>query len=115
MVSWLVVRQRQKLTSPALAHTTSFTPSKTSTVLGATRQARAETMSKLVDNDTSFHVTITVGVSGVPEVHSAFANSRININQSKENNNSPILAIGRRHEIGIVETTAILCIRNHSV
>jgi hypothetical protein len=42
-------------------------------------------MSKLMDNNTSFHVTITVGVSGVPEVHSAFANSRsINIDQGKE-------------------------------
>jgi hypothetical protein len=73
-------------------------------------------MSKLVDNDTSFHITIAVGVGGVPEVHAAFANSRINIDQSKENNNnSPILAIRRRHEIGIVETTAILCVRNHSI
>ena len=56
-------------------------------------------MGKLVDNDTSLQVTIPVGGSGVPEVHPA----------------ATVLAVRWGHEVGIVESAAVLSIGNDTI
>jgi hypothetical protein len=54
---------------------------------------------QLVNDNPGFKITVTEWSSGAPEIHSA----------------STILAIGRRHEVGIVKTASVLRIGNHGV
>jgi len=54
---------------------------------------------KFVDNDASLQVTIPVRVSAIPEVHPA----------------ATILTVGWGHEVGVVESTAVLSIGNDTI
>jgi hypothetical protein len=79
-------------TSPALAHSTAFTPSKTSGVRGATSQADAETMRQLVNDDASLQIAIAVRVRRLPQVHPA----------------PTVLPIWWCHEVCVVKSRSIL-------
>lgn len=56
-------------------------------------------MTVLVNDNTSFKVAIAVRVGSVPEVHA----------------HATILAVRRSHEVGVVETGAILSIGNDGI
>ena len=79
-------------TSPTLAHSAAFAPSKTSGVRGATSQADAETMRQLVNDDASLQIAITVRVRCLPQVHPA----------------PTILPIWRCHEVCVVKSRSVL-------
>jgi hypothetical protein len=59
------------LTTPAFTHTARLTPTKTARVRRPAGEAGAQAMGKLVDNDTSLKVAVTVRVRCVPEIHAA--------------------------------------------
>ena len=86
-------------TAPSLSHPSGFAPSQTARVQRSTGQAHAQTMGQFVDDDPGLEITVTVRCSGAPQVHPAPA----------------VLAIWRRHEVGIVESASILRVRDHSI
>lgn len=56
-------------------------------------------MRQLVDDNASLEISISVRVRGVPQIHPA----------------APVLAIGRRHEVSVVESAAVLRVSNDGV
>ena len=87
------------LTTPALAHTSGLAPAETAGVGRTTSETRAQTVRQLVDDDASLEIAVAVRVRSVPEVHPA----------------ATVLAVGRRHEVGIVVTRAVLRVRDDGV
>jgi len=85
--------------TPSLAHTTTLAPPKTSTVGRATSKTGAKTVSKLVDDNASFEVTISVRSSSVPDVHAA----------------TTILSVRGSSKVGVVVSAAVLCVGDDSV
>ena len=85
--------------APAFAHSSSLAPPKAGRVFGTARQARAETVAELVNNDASFEIAVSVGSSRVPEEHAHLA----------------VPAVGGSHKVGIVHAGAVLRIGNHRV
>ena len=58
-----------RLTTPAFTHTTALTPGETAAICGSTGKASAETMRELMNDDSSFEITISEGFSRVPDIH----------------------------------------------
>ena len=56
-------------------------------------------MGQFVDDDPGLEITVTERRSGAPQVHPAPA----------------VLPIGRRHEVGIIESASILRVRDDSI
>lgn len=91
-------RGSQEVT-PTFTHAAALAPTETPRVGRSTGQTSRQPVSELVDDDASFQVSITIRRSGVPQVHPA----------------ATVLTIGWSHEVGVVVTTAILGVGNHSI
>src|ERR1700730_11241973 len=85
--------------TPSFTHAASFSPSKTSTVGRATGQAGRNTVGVLMDNNTSFQVTISHRRNGVPDIHAHLS----------------VLTIWGSSKVSVIISRAILGISNYSV
>jgi hypothetical protein len=86
-------------TSPTLAHSAAFTPSKTSRIRGTASQADAETMRQFVNNDPGLQIAIPVRVRRLPQVHPA----------------PTVLSIWRGHEVRVIVSGTVLGICDDGV
>jgi hypothetical protein len=87
------------LTSPTLAHSAAFAPSKTPRIRGTASQADAETMRQLMDDNTGLEIAIAVRVRGVPQVHPA----------------PTVLPVRGSHEVGIIVSGSVLSVRDDCI
>jgi phage tail sheath protein FI len=85
--------------APAFTHATALSPAQAARVGGSTSQTRAQTVAQLVDDNAGLEVTVPVRERSVPEVHA----------------HAPVLAIGRSHEVGVVEPGAVLRVGDNGV
>ena len=91
---------REKV-SPAFAHTAGLAKAETARVGRTACKSSRGSVRQLVNNNTGFDVSISVGRVRVPDVHS----------------HSTLLAVRRGHKVGIVagRVVRVLCIGNYSV
>ena len=90
---------RSQEVSPSFTHSSTLTPSKAVRVQGTTSQTGAQTVAEFVDDDTGLEITISVGNSGVPEVHA----------------HATVLTIGWGHEVGIVVSGTVLGVGDNTI
>ena len=84
---------------PTFTHSTCLTKAETSRVCRTASKTCAHAMRHFMNDDASLQIPISVRRGAVPEVHPYF----------------PVLAIRRRHEIRVVISASVLCVRDDCV